>query len=400
MDNGATVGGIAISGTTGAGVWSFSLDGTIFAPVGAVSVASALLLPSTAELCYTPHSPAGESATFSYRAWDATAGTPGTKADTSTSGGTTAFSSASDTATVTLDYTPPSITSTSPSLTGGTLTAGAVSLAITFSETVVGGGAAANYQLQSVGPDGLLGTADDVAVPLTVTYSGTTATLSFSPLAENVYRLTVDDTITDRVGNKLDGNSDGVPGGNGVRDFVVVSNGSTIFGAARTFSTGGTGAFGVATGDFNNDGNLDIAVTNNSSPGTVGILLGDGNGGFSAATTFSSGGSSPVSVVAGDFNRDGNLDLVVTNNGSNNVAILLGNGSGGFSAPKTYSSGGSDPRGAGVGDFNHDGKLDVAVGNWPNGNVGVLLGDGLGGFGATTTYSTGGSWPTPGGGRL
>ena len=116
-------------------------------------------------------------------------------------GGTTAFSSASDTATLTLDYTPPRVTVTSPSLTGGTLAAGTASLAFNFSETVVGAGTAANYQLESAGPDGLLGTADDVIVPLAVSYSGGWATLTFSPLPENVYRLTADDTITDVAGN-------------------------------------------------------------------------------------------------------------------------------------------------------------------------------------------------------
>src|SRR5208337_2703334 len=72
---------------------------------------------------------------------------------------------------------PPSILSVTPSLAGGVLVAGrTTTVAINFSEAVVGGGAAANYQLQSTGPDGLLGTADDVSVPLAASYSGTTAT--------------------------------------------------------------------------------------------------------------------------------------------------------------------------------------------------------------------------------
>src|SRR5262249_1921123 len=75
--------------------------------------------------------------------------------------------------------------------------------------------------LQSVGADGLLGTADDVIVPVSPTYSGSTATLTFSALPNSVYRLTVKDTITDAAGNKLDGDGDGTAGGNFVRDFVV-----------------------------------------------------------------------------------------------------------------------------------------------------------------------------------
>ena len=93
---------------------------------------------------------------------------------------------------------PPSILSVTPSLAGGVLVAGSTTtLAINFSKAVLGGGTAANYQLQSAGPDGLLGTADDVMVSLSSSYSGTTATLSFAALTPGVYRLTVFGTITD-----------------------------------------------------------------------------------------------------------------------------------------------------------------------------------------------------------
>ena len=68
----------------------------------------------------------------------------------------------------------------------------------------------------------------------------------------------------------------------------------------------------VAVGDFNGDGNLDLAVANEVS-GTVAVLLGNGNGTFAAATTFSTGGSDPDSLAVGDFNGDGKLDLAVAN---------------------------------------------------------------------------------------
>ena len=68
----------------------------------------------------------------------------------------------------------------------------------------------------------------------------------------------------------------------------------------------------MAVGDFNGDGKLDLAVANYSS-NTVGMLLGNGAGGFAAATTFSSGGTNPVSLAVGDFNGDGKLDLAVAN---------------------------------------------------------------------------------------
>ena len=74
-------------------------------------------------------------------------------------------------------------------------------------------------------------------------------------------------------------------------------------------------------GDFNGDGNQDLAVANRSSD-NVSILLGDGTGNFSAATNFSAG-DVPFSVAVGDFNGDGKQDLAVASVNSENVSILL-----------------------------------------------------------------------------
>ena len=129
-----------------------------------------------------------------------TSGSAGNKVNISATGGATAFSLATDTASLIVDYTGPRVTGTTPALTGGTLTAGTTTLSINFNQVVIGANIAANYQLQSAGPDGLLGTADDVMVPLTASYTGTTATLTVPPLPENVYRLTVDDAIVNSLG--------------------------------------------------------------------------------------------------------------------------------------------------------------------------------------------------------
>jgi hypothetical protein len=82
------------------------------------------------------------------------------------------------------------------------------------------------------------------------------------------------------------------------------------FGAKTDFGTGG--ASSVAVGDFNGDGNLDLATAYASNTGTVSILLGTGTGSFGAKTDFVTG--IPNSVAVGDFNGDGNLDLAVANN--------------------------------------------------------------------------------------
>ena len=131
-DTSAVKGGIALVGVTGSGTWKYSLDGASFIAVGTLSETSALLLPNTAELQYTPTGSAVETAKITYRAWDTTSGTSGTTVDTSTSGGTTAFSTAYDTAslTTTVNAAPVITTAAAPSL--GSTTTGvtkAVSLA-------------------------------------------------------------------------------------------------------------------------------------------------------------------------------------------------------------------------------------------------------------------------------
>jgi hypothetical protein len=106
------------------------------------------------------------------------------------------------------------------------------------------------------------------------------------------------------------------------------------------------------------------------------VLLGDGKGGFSAATNFSVG-TSPKSIALSDVNRDGNLDIAVANAGSNNVSVLLGDGTGNFSADANLVAVAS-PEALAVSDFNGDGKPDLAVVNATG--VSLLLGDGQGDF--------------------
>ena len=99
------------------------------------------------------------------------------------------------------------------------------------------------------------------------------------------------------------------------------------------------------------------------------LLLGNDDGSFEAARSFSAG-TNPQSVTVGDFNGDGKPDLAVANSGSNNVSVLLGNGDGSFQAPQNFGTG-SSPVSVAVGDFNGDGKFDLAVAN--SGSVSVLI---------------------------
>src|ERR1043165_9486146 len=142
----------------------------------------------------------------------------------------------------------------------------------------------------------------------------------------------------------------------------------------------------VALGDFNRDGKPDVAVANSSSK-TVTILLGNDNGTFHPAVTVLGPPTlttSPMFLVAADFDGDGKLDLAVADSNTtanSTVTILLGNGNGTFEAQPAISLGLSAfNHSLAVGDFNGDGKLDLAVTNSQSNVVSILLGNGDGTF--------------------
>ena len=177
--------------------------------------------------------------------------------------------------------------------------------------------------------------------------------------------------------------------GRGNTISVLLGTGGGGFGAPTAFTAGPT-PFAVAVGDFNRDGNLDLVVANvgpNLDAQTVSILLGTGTGTFGAPTDFTVG-TGPISVAVGDFNGDGVPDLATANFGSNNVSILLGTGTGGF-GPATNFPVGTGPVAIAIGDFNGDGNLDLAVANQNSSNVSILLGTGTGGFAPGATVSVG-----------
>ncbi|WP_177236632.1 FG-GAP-like repeat-containing protein [Spirosoma endophyticum] len=117
----------------------------------------------------------------------------------------------------------------------------------------------------------------------------------------------------------------------------------------------------VVSGDFNQDGRIDIATVGNLQSNTISVLLNLGNGTFSSPTNLALE-KSPTSVNVNDFNGDGKLDIASTSN-SNTVSVLLGNGNGSFgTAVNLTTNNGINSMASG--DFNGDDKLDlVTAGN-------------------------------------
>jgi VCBS repeat protein/FG-GAP repeat protein len=158
--------------------------------------------------------------------------------------------------------------------------------------------------------------------------------------------------------------------------WVLLGAGDGSFGAPTSYPVR-RGPTQIATGDFNDDGDPDL-VTNNGS-----VLLGASGGTFGTATNIGTGGQIPQSVAVGDFNLDGDPDLAFAN-AFENVSVRLGAAGATFSAPTAYPND-ENPWAVGIGDLNFDGDQDLAVGNFYGGDVSILLGGAGGTFAAQTT---------------
>ena len=146
----------------------------------------------------------------------------------------------------------------------------------------------------------------------------------------------------------------------------------------------------LAVGDVNNDRLPDLVVLNKANATAVGpiaVFLNNGAGGFAAPINIVDTGLSPNVAIIGDFNRDGNPDLAIANDGiSNGIQIRLGNGTGNFPTG-TFLPAERGVFGMVAADFNGDGNLDLAgIGN--SNDLRVYNGNGAGGFAPVTPYTS------------
>ncbi|PYU75787.1 MAG: hypothetical protein DMG49_02485 [Acidobacteria bacterium] len=125
-----------------------------------------------------------------------------------------------------------------------------------------------------------------------------------------------------------------------------------------------------AVGDFNGDGQLDLAVFDYRF-GNVFVMLGNGDGTFQAAQNSGEGINGFSFLGVGDFNGDGKLDLATV--AGDDVSVLQGNGDGTFGPAVIFFGAGNLPRSLAVGDFNGDGLPDSALVGPISNNVSILI---------------------------
>jgi hypothetical protein len=185
---------------------------------------------------------------------------------------------------------------------------------------------------------------------------------------------------------------------NGALDIVTASNAPTGLGyvsvllgrgakglSAQTRHDVGTDPRGVAAGDLDADGALDMVVANAVGNDHIAVLRGTGAGGFLPEERYAAG-SSPYSVAIGDLQGDGVLDIVAAGRSSHDISVFLGAGDGSFLSQERHAVG-LQPESVAMGDLQGDGVIDIVTANFASNDISVLLGGGDGSFHPESRYA-------------
>jgi hypothetical protein len=169
---------------------------------------------------------------------------------------------------------------------------------------------------------------------------------------------------------------------------VAPSANAAVFGPPDTYPLGVGQARDAVTGDFNRDGDPDIAVLRAWG---IDVLVGGPGKTFGAPTAMFNDPSTTFLVgspAAGDFNRDGDLDLAVINNAGDRLLVFLGAAGASFAAPASLDLPGLSGATVAALDADADGDVDLAIGA-ASGSVGIMQGDGAGNFGIPAVIPVG-----------
>jgi hypothetical protein len=169
-----------------------------------------------------------------------------------------------------------------------------------------------------------------------------------------------------------------------VWNFTSITNPANAIFVQTSNMTVGSNPEEITSADFDGDGDIDLAITNNLS-NDISILKNNGNGIFTLTSNVSVG-TAPKGIVSADLDGDGDIDLAVTNNSSNSVSILKNGGNATFTVSSTIAIG-TDLVGITASDLDGDGNIDLAVATFNSGNVKILMNDGNGSFMVSSTIT-------------
>ena len=172
---------------------------------------------------------------------------------------------------------------------------------------------------------------------------------------------------------------------------VYFNDGNAVFNLSSNYGMAASPLQSLYAADFDNDGDIDLVAARRHSTGIIYLLLNVGDGTFSIQPSILTYSSEPGSLTAADVDGDDDLDIITGNAGSDNLSVLLNNGDATFSFDTNYSVG--DVAGIYAADMDNDGDQDIVGGLWANWDLFVMMNNSNGQFQPAEIYDTG---ETPG----